>query len=85
MLKCVDRVWHDPIESGVVGIRDRADEPIKRLLAEADVQPETPGRLRFEAESYSSLVTSVTKFGQCFSGSSEKNVPLPAVRMSASG
>src|SRR5947209_7514873 len=45
----------------------------------------TPGRFRFEAESYSSLVTRVAKFVQCFSGSHEKNVPLPAVRMSASG
>ena len=35
--------------------------------------------------SCSSVVTIVAKFGQCFSGSSEKNVAPMAVTMSESG
>ena len=77
MLLGVHRVGEQTVDSGVVGIACVADEPVERLALTPMFRRNTSGRaLRFEGEpmSCSSVVTIVAKFGQCLSGSSEKNV-----------
>jgi hypothetical protein len=85
VLHRVDRVWHQLVEGGVVRIPIRANDSLEGGLADADVQPVDAGSVQIRGWAYSSLVTRVAKFGQCFSPSHEMNVPLPAVKMSASG
>ena len=83
----IDGVGEDSIERRVIRVGHRADEPLERFSADADVQAKDAGPRQARRRAFIVLVGGDDRreVRKCFSGSSEKKVAPRAWTTSASG